>query len=234
MKLAVMQPYFFPYVGYFQLIHASERFVFYDDVNYIKNGWINRNRFLFEGEPRYFTVPLSGASPFTLIRDIRVQPTDQPWRRKLVETMRVAYKGAPHRDEGLGLLEATLAIDAAAIADFARHSVKAVMAYLGLDRETIDSSAKYGNESLHGEARILDICRRESATVYVNAPGGRTLYDTASFRAAGIDLRFVHGRLDAYPQPAPAFVPGLSILDAIMRCPRATVAAMLGAYELIA
>jgi len=234
MKIAVMQPYFFPYLGYFQLIHASERFVFYDDVNFIKNGWINRNRFLFEGAPRYFTIPLAGASPFTLIRDIRVQPSDQPWRRKLVETMRVAYKGAPHRDEGMGLLEGTLAIESDAIADFARHSVKSVMEYLGLDRETIDSSARYGNESLHGEARILDICRREAASVYVNAPGGRPLYDSSRFRAAGVELRFVDGRLDAYPQQAPAFVPGLSILDAIMHCPRARVAEMLGAYALTA
>lgn len=234
MKLAVMQPYFFPYVGYFQLIHASDRFVFYDDVNFIKNGWINRNRFLFEGEPRYFTLPLSGASPFALIRDIRVQPADQPWRRKLVETMRVAYKGAPNRDAGMGLLEGTLALESDAIADFARHSVKSVMSYLGLEREMIDSSAQYGNESLRGEARILDICRRESATLYVNAPGGRPLYDSDHFASDGIELRFLDGRLPAYPQSGPAFVPGLSILDAIMHCPRDEVARMLGEYALSA
>jgi hypothetical protein len=233
MKLAIMQPYFFPYLGYFQLVHASDRFVFYDDVNFIKNGWINRNRFLLEGETRYFTVPLDGMSPFAAIRDVRMQPPDRPWRRKLLETLRVAYKTAPNRDAGMALVESSLATGTDSIADAARESVKSVMRYLGLERDWVESSATYGNDSLKGQERILDICARERASLYVNAPGGRDLYDARAFADAGVTLRFVQGSLPPYSQPAEPFVPGLSVLDAIMRCSASEVAAMVGAYQLV-
>ena len=97
MKLAIMQPYLFPYLGYFHLLHATDRFVFYDDVNFIKNGWINRNRMLLDGTVRWFTVPLAGASPFAPIDAIRVNVSDERWKPKLLQTFRVAYRGARAR-----------------------------------------------------------------------------------------------------------------------------------------
>jgi hypothetical protein len=232
MKLAIMQPYLFPYLGYFQLVHASDKFVFYDDVNFIKNGWINRNRFLLDGQARYFTVPLAGASPFVKIRDIRIQVDDIRWRCKLLETFRVAYKRAPFAAKGIELLERTLSLATDSIADVARHSVTSVMEYLGLRRAIVESSEVYANAHLGGQERLLDICRRESATLYVNAPGGRDLYDEPEFRAVGIDLRFLDGRLSDYRQSTEPFVPGLSILDPIVHCSRDEVAEMLGSYEL--
>jgi len=233
MKLAIMQPYLFPYLGYFQLIHAADKFVFYDDVNYIKNGWINRNRFLLAGEVRYFTVPLAGASPFKPISATRIQPPTLPWRRKLLETMRVAYRGARCSREGLELLEASISIPTDSIADIARHSVTTVLDYLGLRREVIDSSSSYENASLHGQARVLDICRREAAKMYINPPGGRDLYDEAAFRAEGLDLRFLSSSFPTYEQSLQAFVPGLSILDIIMRCPGSSAREMVEAYCLM-
>lgn len=227
-----MQPYFFPYLGYFQLVHACDTFVFYDDVNYIKNGWINRNRMLLNGQPHYFTVPLAGASPFAPIDETRFNAADARWRRKMAETFKAAYRRAPHADAALQLLEATLGLETDRIADLARHSVKSALAYVGVRRTLRDSSRMYGNGELSGQARVLDICRREAARMYINAPGGRHLYDEESFRREGVELRFLAGRLPPYEQGTGTFVPGLSILDVIAWCPKERIDAMLADYEL--
>ena len=232
MKLVVMQPYFFPYLGYFQLLHACDTFVFYDDVNYIKNGWINRNRLLLGGEPHYFTVPLAGASAFARIDQTRFNAGDARWRRKMVETFRAAYRRAPHRDAALALLEGALALDTDLIAELARRSVTSVLEYVGIERTLRESSRAYANAQLSGQARVLDICRREGAGTYINPPGGRHLYDDESFRRAGVELRFLAARLPAYDQGGVAFVPGLSMLDVIAWCDQPRIAAMLGDYEL--
>lgn len=227
-----MQPYFYPYLGYFQLLHACDTFVFYDDVNYIKNGWINRNRLLLRGEPHYFTVPLAGASPFARIDETRFNAADTRWRRKMVEMFGSAYRRAPQRDAAVGLLQATLALDTDRIGDLARHSVRSVLDYLGLRRTVRESSREYGNAELSGQARVLDICRREGAQTYINAPGGRHLYNEESFRRQGVELRFLGATLPSYDQGGTAFVPGLSILDVVAWCPKADIARMLAAYEL--
>jgi WbqC-like protein family len=231
MKLAVMQPYLFPYAGYFQLIHAVDKFVFYDDVTYIKNGWINRNRLLLQGEPHYFTVPLSNASSFVPIRDVRFDAA-APWKRKLAATFEQAYASAPFRKEGMALLHDALDNAEGSIANAARGSVLAVLQYLGIARSIVETSQAYGNQDLKGEARIIDICRREGADVYVNAPGGRGLYDAANFRAAGVALKFLAPRLAPYDQGAGEFVPGLSVLDLIMRRDKDECRDMLASYAL--
>lgn len=234
MKLVIMQPYLFPYLGYYQLVHASDRFVFYDDVSFIRNGWINRNRLLLDGAAHYFTVPLSGASSFQSIHETRYQADDGRWRRKLLGTFHLAYRRAPFAAAGMRLIEETLALQSESVADLARHSVKCVLGYLGIKRDLLDTSRAYGNAQLRGQDRVIDICRRESASLYLNAPGGRGLYDPTAFAAAGIGLRFLNGRLPEYAQGSHPFVPGLSILDSIMHCAPETVAGMLGNYELVA
>jgi WbqC-like protein len=232
MKLAIMQPYLFPYLGYFHLIHAADKFVFYDDVNFIKNGWINRNRLLLAGSPHYFTVPLAGASPFAAIKDVKFETPGERWKRKMRATFEQAYKAAAHRDDGLRLLDTVLSSSTDSIADLARSSVRAVLEYLGLRRDVVDTAQGYKNDALKGQDRILDICRREAATTYVNLPGGRGLYDSGAFRSAGIDLRFIDSQFPPYSQGSGAFVPGLSILDAVMHCPPAEIRGMLEQYAL--
>jgi hypothetical protein len=233
MKLALMQPYFFPYLGYFQLVHAVDRFVFYDDVNYIKSGWINRNRYLQGTEPRYFTVPTEGASSFVPINAVGIDARNPGWKRKLTETLRVAYKDAPNADDGMRLLHDVLDAPVAGIAEMARLSVERTLDYLGVKREIVPSSSKYGNAELKGPARVVDICRREGATTYVNAPGGKDLYQPGDFAAVGCELAFLAPQLPAYDQGnGEAFVPGLSVLDAIMRCGPERVSNMLRAHGL--
>jgi WbqC-like protein family len=215
MKLALMQPYLFPYIGYFQLLAQVDRFVFYDDVNFIKNGWINRNRLLLHGEPRYFTVPLRDASPFRKIRDVEVAAATG-WRRTIRESIRHAYGKAAHFAAVAALVERVLETETTRIGELAKASVRAVVDHLGLGTELVDSSGRYGNESLSGAARVVDICRREGASDYYNAPGGRSLYDADEFARHGIALHFVAPEAIEYRQGGAAFVPGLSIIDVLM------------------
>ena len=215
MKLALMQPYLFPYIGYFQLVSKVDRFVFYDDVNYIKNGWINRNRLGLNGEPRYFTVPLNNASPFQKICDVVIVPP-AIWRRKLYESIRHSYSRAPHFAAVSTLVQRVFDMDTCHIGQLAKTSVRKVAEYLDLATEFIDSSEPYDNSDLSGTKRVLDICIREQATAYYNVPGGRALYESASFAEHGVQLRFVEPLPFEYAQGGPGFLPSLSIIDVLM------------------
>src|SRR5262245_8315311 len=233
MKLAIMQPYFFPYLGYFQLIFAADKFVFYDDVNYIKGGWINRNRILLDGDAAFFTIPVRGASIFVPINGVSVNEQNPKWRANMLDTVRMAYRHAPHRETGVALLEAALSSKCESIADLAVASVERVLDYLGFARTIVRSSATCRNRHLKGENRILDICRLEGAEIYINAIGGVALYREENFARQGCVLKFLRSHLPEYPQGAGRFVPGLSILDIIMHCAREEVVAMLPRHDLI-
>jgi WbqC-like protein family len=215
MQLALMQPYIFPYIGYFQLIQAVDTFVFYDDVNYIKNGWINRNRLRLGDTVRYFTIPLDDASPFRRINETRIDGR-QPWQRKVLETIRHAYGRAPHFKPVERLVESVLTDPTDKIADMARASVLAVARYLGLTTRFVPSSEPYGNAHLHGVERVLDICRREGASRYINLPGGRSLYAPDAFAPLGLELRFLEPLPVSYRQFGERFEPWLSIIDVLM------------------
>lgn len=227
-----MQPYFFPYLGYFQLIDAVDQFVFYDDVNFIKNGWINRNRLAGANLWHYFTVPLAGASSNLLIREVRFAADDWRWRRKMFARMSTDYRKAPFREVGLELLERTLTQDTDRISELAKKSILSVMSCLGITREVANSGVRYDNRDLSGTDRVIDICRIEAAQSYINLPGGRELYDRGKFLEAGIDLRFVEPNLLLYPQGEAPFQPGLSVLDALMWCGPEGTKKLLRGYSL--
>jgi len=210
-----MQPYFFPYAGYFCLLAAVDRFVFYDDVHYIKSGWINRNRLLLGGEPSYFTVPVVNASCSTRISDVAIVANGK-WRRKMLESLRHGYSAAPHFGAVYELVQSVVFAKADSISELAKASVYAVAKYLEVDTHFVDSSSSYDNASLRGVERVLDICRREQATHYINLSGGRSLYEPECFRAAGLTLAFVDSKATPYPQFSVTFQPALSIVDLLM------------------
>ncbi len=226
MKIAVMQPYIFPYLGYFKLIDSVEIFVFLDDVSYINKGWVNRNRLIFSGGVNYFTLPLEGASQNNRICDLSVV-SDHAWRRKLETSLRQSYSKAPFFHEVFDLVAPVLFGAETMIGEMAKHSVEVVSHYLGLRPKFIASSSVYCNESMKSDARIRDICLRENALEYVNLPGGRELYDPSKFASAGINLSFVEASLPCYPQFSSDFHPGLSIIDVLMHNDPATVKEML-------
>lgn len=213
--LAIMQPYLFPYLGYWQLLQAADRHVVYDDVHYIKGGWINRNRLLVAGQVAYVTVPLHGASSFARICDIALD-TRAPWRDKLVRTIAFNYRRAPCFAQVFPTLERIVQHEAPLLADYLLNQLRAIAAWLGIETEIVPTSRVYANAHLRGQDRVLDICRREGATTYINLPGGRALYDAQAFGQAGLALRFVQPRGPVYPQTAPGFVPGLSVIDTLM------------------
>lgn len=215
MKVAIMQPYFFPYIGYFQLVAAVDSFVFYDDVNFIKGGWINRNRLCLSGNIRYFSVPLSGASPNLKINEIKTQPLST-WHKKMVESVRQSYSKAPNFKVAFDLFMDVLQGADDGLSNLAKASVIKTSKALGLTAMFIETSTVYENSHLGGCARVLDICLKEKAGHYVNLPGGRHLYNPDTFSGKGVQLDFIDPVLRPYGQFDRSFVPGLSILDVIM------------------
>jgi hypothetical protein len=214
MRLAVMQPYFFPYLGYWQLIRSVDRFVIFDDVNYKVRGWINRNRILVNSEPTYVTVPLSQASQNKLISQISLDPS--PWRGKLLRTIEGAYSSAPCFQEVFPLIESLVQHEADNLSAYLAFQLQALSMSLGLTAQFVLSSRRYADSGLSGQARVIDICKQEGATQYWNLPGGRDLYDAVRFADAGIDLRFISSGDQPYPQRGPGYVPGLSVIDMLM------------------
>lgn len=227
-----MQPYLFPYLGYFQLIASVDVFVFYDDVNYIKGGWINRNRLLLNNAPFYFTVPCHEPSPNKLICDIDTALNERQGR-KLLFSFAQSYARAPYIKDVMPILEEVFSTYNANLSQFTIMSIKAVCNYLGIEKEWRISSQENYNRELPREQRLIEICHAEGGNVYHNPIGGQELYTKDMFAPAGIELKFVKNQLSPYKQRGNEFVPGLSIIDVLMFNDKETVLQMLQQYELV-
>jgi hypothetical protein len=232
--LAIMQPYLFPYIGYFQLLAAVDRFVVYDDVTFIKQGWINRNRMLINGKPAFFTIPLTNQSSAVAIRETRISdaPQHRTWPEKLMKSFDNAYRRAPEFLPTRPLVEGVLARATWRIADVALDSIRTIAERLEIRTPIVPSSTVYGNAHLHGEDRVLAICKAEKASSYINLSGGRTLYSRERFAAEGIELRFIAPTPIEYQQFGEPFVPWLSIVDALMFNPVEHVRGFLNACQI--
>jgi hypothetical protein len=215
MKLAIMQPYFFPYLGYFQLINAVDKFVIYDDVNYINKGWINRNNILVNGKAHMIQVPLIGASQNRLINEIEILD-DEKWKIKLLRTIRQSYSQAPFFVPVFAMIEAVINSEKKKISELNAEGIIAVCKYLDINTEIVSSSVRYDNKHLKGQDRILDICVKEKATTYINPSGGKELYDRETFLHKGVDLQFLNPKIAIYSQFKSEFIPWLSIIDLMM------------------
>ena len=212
--VAIMQPYFCPYVGYFQLIAAADTFVIYDDVQFTKKGWINRNRLLQGGGDALFTIPVKAASDFLDVRERELAPDFD--RRRLLNRVREAYRRAPQFAAVFPLVESVVQHPDPNLFGYILHSVRQVCGYLGLRTPLRVSSTVPIAPGLKGRDRVVATCQALGATRYLNAIGGTALYDREDFRAAGLDLRFLRPRLVEYPQLGEPFVPWLSIIDVLM------------------
>ena len=234
MKLVVMQPYIFPYIGYFQLLAAADRFVVYDDVQFIKGGWINRNQLLVNDRAWLFTVPLEQPSPNRLIKDIELRPS-QTWQPKLLQTISQNYRRAPYYTDTINLIEQILSTRDPTIADLIRTSLQTLIDYLKLPVQLIASSEIYINAHLRAQTRVMDICRQEGASCYINAMGGRALYDGTTFQQSGVTLQFLQPELTPYKQVGKSreFIPGLSIIDVLMNNSVDQVRTLLDCYMLL-
>lgn len=229
MKLAVMQPYIFPYIGYFQLINAVEKFVILDDVNFIKRGWINRNQILLNNNPYLFTIPLEKISQNNTIKQTKISYATN-WQSNLLKTLEQAYKKAPLFYPVMELVSSAINEKYVYISELAVRSIKEICEYLNIGTTIIDSSEIYQNNYLTGENRIVDICLRENASVYINAAGGRELYRTENFKQHNIELKFINTLSHSYKQFGKPFQPFLSIIDVIMFNDKHETKEMLNLY----
>lgn len=229
MTLAIMQPYFFPYIGYFQLIHSADRFVFYDDVNFIKQGWINRNRILLNGKDFLFSIPIENISSYQKIKQTKLNESlFLPWKKKFLNTLKQAYIKAPHYEEVNELFERVLNISGnETIATVSTASIIESCKFIGLNKEFVYTSSVYGNDNLKSENRVIDICKKENATTYINMSGGKEIYNKNKFYQNGIELSFLNAKIDPYKQLSFPFVPGLSIIDVLMYNHKETVYKMI-------
>ncbi|NNM68550.1 MAG: WbqC family protein [Gallionella sp.] len=230
--IAIMQPYFLPYIGYFQLMAAVDKFVIFDDVNFINRGWINRNRLLLNDVAHTFTVPLHNASQNKLICEIELCD-DQGWRKKFLRTIQHAYGKAPRYAQVSTLLGNLVNYPTIRLDEFLLNSLREVVSYLSLEVEIVATSRIYQNTNLKGHERILDICRREQADVYINPIGGLDLYDDSSFSKQNLALHFLRSRPISYPQGQAAHLPWLSIIDVLMFNKPASVRHLLTEVDLI-
>ncbi len=209
-----MQPYFLPYIGYFQLIHAVDVFVVYDDIQYTKKGWINRNRILRSGSPVSFGVPLKSASDYLDVRDRNLADDFEPER--LIRQIAAAYRHAPHLAETMGFVERVMACPDRNLFAFLEHSLIEACRYLGLSTPLVRSSSLALDHELRHQDRVIAMCEALGAVTYINAPGGVDLYDPVAFRDRGIDLKFIRPTPFEYRQFDGPFVGSLSIVDVLM------------------
>jgi len=229
-----MQPYLFPYIGYFQLVKLVDKFVIYDDVNFIKQGWINRNNILVQGNALLFTLPVSNQSSFLKINEVLINDKLYgSWKVKFLRTLEQSYKKAPYFNEVYSLVENVLSINVnTSIAEIATRSIAGVCKYLKVDTEIIKSSVIYNNIDLKGKQRVIDICQKEKGQHYINPVGGQELYDKTYFKENNLELNFIKALPLSYKQFGNEFVPWLSIIDVLMFNSIEEVDALLNEYDL--
>jgi hypothetical protein len=230
MTLAIMQPYLFPYLGYWQLLALADEFVVYDDVQFIKNGWINRNRILLDGAPSWITLPVQHDSMHLPINRRRFTADFSERKQHVVRKLDHAYRRAPHLAAAMELVAESFACTDDNVAAFVTHTLACVCRRLGIRTTMRMASSLQSGPSLHGADRVFAIAREVGADTFVNPAGGRKLYAPAAFQDAGLRLRFLEPPADiAYPQSSGGFVPFLSVLDAMAFNPPETVRRFLHA-----
>lgn len=232
MKIAVMQPYLFPYIGYWQLMKEVDKFIIFDDVNYIQKGWINRNNILVNNQLFLFTIPIVEASQNKMINELKVV-SDYKWKTKLLKTLELAYKKAPHFDVIFPIIEQIITNPHVFIKDYILHSFHLINDYLSIETAIVESSTIYNNHHLKASKRIIDICLKEKASTYINPLGGTDLYDKEEFEKNNLNLYFIKNNFIAYQQFNNDFIPYLSIIDILMFNDKDNLNYILSQYQLI-
>jgi len=229
MTIGIMQPYFMPYIGYFQLMKAVDKYIIYDDVNYIKGGWVSRNYLLINGEKKMYTITLKEASPNKLFNEIEIKDDF----KKLMKTLQLNYSKSVNFKETMVLMERIISFPNKQLSQFIANSFQEILNYLSIDTELILSSNIYKNNTLKGQEKVLNICNILGANTYYNAVGGQELYSKEKFKESGIMLNFIETMIQPYPQPhTRSFVPSLSMIDVLMNNSKEEINALLDSFIL--
>jgi len=234
MELGIMQPYFFPYIGYFQLMNVVDEFVIYDNIQFSKKGWINRNRMLVNGTDTYFTIPLQKDSDFLDIRNRRLAESWVSEKTKVLNRMKGAYRKAPYFDPVYELIKNCILIDESNLFSYLLYTLSQIKTYLDINTPFIISSSIPIDHSLKAEKKVLEIVKYKKAKTYINPIGGMELYKKEDFKKEGIELLFLKSKNIEYKQFSNSFVPWLSIVDVMMFNSRETISEYLNnSYKLI-
>lgn len=235
MKLAGMQPYFFPYLGYFGLIKHSDIFIIADNVQYIEPGWIRRNRILKPNEGwQYVGIPVVKCSHKTSIKEVKINESE-PWRDRIIRQLQHYSKRAPYYNDVIRFLERAFEAETDSIADLNVQLLAETCRYIGIPFHAevfsrLDVVVERANAP---DEWALNTCRALDADTYINPPGGIEFYDHRKYARAGIELEFLKVNLRPYDQGAGAFEEGLSILDAMMFNTPQEIRAMLDDYDIL-
>lgn len=236
MKIAIMQPYLFPYIGYFQLIESVDRFVVYDTVNFINRGWINRNNVLVAGQQKLFTVPLAKKSQNTLIKHMQINDQDYPqWREKFVKTLTHAYAKSNNFAKVIELIQSILCREPNSLAELCVAGLQKCCEYLDISTEILIASelaVEHSGQEQKAD-KLISICKHLGCSHYINSPGGIALYSKAYFSQRGIELDFIQPHIEAYPQlGTDTFISHLSIIDVLMNASQSSCQSMVKKYAI--
>ena len=234
MSVAMMQPYLFPYLGYFQLVNAVDVFVFADDVNFIKGGFINRNRILLKNEEYFITVPCAKKSQNKLIKEIHISNRFKGYPEGILLTIRHAYKKAPFFDDIFPIIEAIFNAGIDNISTLSAYSVETVSRYLEINVNFKFSSISFGHtKGQEKSTRLINITKELGSTNYINPVGGKDIYCREYFDSQGVKLDFLESEVIPYTQLNGNFIPNLSIIDVLMYNSLEDVNKLLTKYRLI-
>jgi WbqC-like protein len=231
-KVGIMQPYLFPYIGYFQLVAMVDTFVVHDDVQYIKGGWINRNRILVHGQPRYVTLPVRRGPSSLAINERVFADAFEADKGKVLRRIEDTYRKAPHFEAVLPLIMECLASTERNVSAFVVQALQACCRYLKIETPFVLSSDTVRFDDLKGQDRVLEINAFLGATHYINTIGGTELYDRDRFMRRGLKLSFLRLRPIAYRQFGGEYVENLSIVDVMMFNSVEQIASLLQEYDL--
>ena len=233
MKLAIMQPYFFPYIGYFQLMNAVDEFVVYDNIEFTKKGWINRNRILVNGKDEYITLPLKKDSDFLDVKDRFLAETWSQDRKKMLNRIKESYRKAPQFKEVFPLVESCVLSEEKNLFSFIFNTIQQIKTHFRIETKLKISSEIVVDHTLRSEEKVIAICKSLKAKQYINPFGGITLYESEQFSKENIELTFIKPEPQPYIQFENAFVPYLSILDVMMFNTSDDCSHMLGSFRLL-
>jgi hypothetical protein len=214
MKIAIMQPYLFPYVGYFQLFNAVDKFFICDNYQYTRHGWISRNRYLQNGKDAFFSLSIKSDAQTKNICERELATDFKP--DKILNQLKDAYKKSPYFEQTMAFVESVLEYPDRNLFGFLENSIKQACARLGVCCEIAKTSVLPIDHSLKKEERVIAMCSAVGAEVYVNAIGGREVYSAENFSKKNIELKFLESIPFTYQQLGGIFVPGLSIIDVMM------------------
>lgn len=228
-----MQPYFVPYIGYFQLINSVDRFVIYDNIKYTKKGWINRNRILVNTKDEYISLPLRKDSDYLFVNQRFLSDNFEKDKLKILHKIKECYKKSPNYEEALYLVEEIFSFNGTNLFDFIYNSIKIICNYLEIKTEIIVSSTIDINHNLKSEEKVLAICKELKSSVYINPIGGINLYNKSNFIDRGVELLFLKSDELKYNQFENEFVTWLSIIDVLMFNNCINIKKILNKYKLL-